>query len=208
MNDRGILNNRQLCPLWVVLILAAVGLSCQGRKEEPGSDQMPDAAEQVQDKSSSPPNQKLLPLGAIDERRSFAVVSYEWVTVELSKVTSEMVRLEPDENGHEWIGFASDLSFKSSTNDTEKIYRVRLSGAKSFMIQDTPVMGSKWRLLLCTRGETKVIAGVALDRSMPVVVDKDAMAEFGAKIAKQAGLDPEKIPPWRPSVDAPASGPR
>jgi hypothetical protein len=49
MNNRGVLNNRQLCPLWVVLILAAVGLSCQGRKEEPGSDQMPNAAEQVQD---------------------------------------------------------------------------------------------------------------------------------------------------------------
>jgi len=49
MNDRGVPNNRPLCPLWVVLILAAMGLSCQGRKEEPGPVGMPDTAEQVQD---------------------------------------------------------------------------------------------------------------------------------------------------------------
>jgi hypothetical protein len=49
MNDRGVLNTQWFRPLWVVLILAAVGLSCQERKEEPGSDGMHDAAEQVQD---------------------------------------------------------------------------------------------------------------------------------------------------------------
>jgi hypothetical protein len=49
MNDRGVLHTQWLRPLWVVLLLAAMGLSCQERKEEPGSDEMPNAAEQVQD---------------------------------------------------------------------------------------------------------------------------------------------------------------